>query len=283
MTNRNWIGIFFLILVFISTSVSASHAGSERDLKAILSQIEGNMVLIPAGEFVMGGIGEQDETPRHKVYLDAFRIGKYEVTFEEYETFCRATGQQIPVDPRYGFQPDSSMLGPTMPVMNVGRDDAVKFCRWLSTATGKSYRLPTEAEWEKAARGKLVDNLYPWGNESPDAGGTYRANYGPGVNHFVWQNDGYEYSAPVGSYPPNGYGLYDMAGNLWEWVSDWYDNSYYHKSPSKNPKGPPSGSQGIVRGGCYGNNPTHLRCAKRHYIGHRSTAFLVGFRIALNP
>jgi len=271
--------IFLAILVFFSLSAVPLYAD---DLTTIITQIEQNMVRIPEGEFIMGGNEAANEYPPHKVYLDAFYIGKYEVTFEEYEAFCRDIGHSISVDPRYGFQPDPSMLGPTLPVMNVTRDEAELFCKWLSKKTGRRYRLPTEAEWEKAARGGLVKKTFPWGNEPPSEEEVFRANYGPGVDHFIWKRDGYEYSAPVGMYPPNGYGLYDMAGNLWEWCYDGYERTYYRDSPYKNPQGPQPRNdlRGIIRGGCYGSAYKHLRCAKRHAIYPSNQDFLIGFRIA---
>jgi sulfatase modifying factor 1 len=279
MSRKHDILIFLAILVFFPLSICPLYAG---DITTILTQIENNMVRIPEGEFIMGGNETADETPPHKVYLDAFYIGKYEVTFEEYEAFCHDSGHSIPVDPRYGAQPDPSMLGPTLPVMNVSRDEAERFCQWLSKNTGKKFRLPTEAEWEKAARGGLEKKTYPWGNEPPAEEEVFRANFGPGLDHFVWKKDGYEYSAPVATYPPNGYGLYDMAGNLWEWCYDGYERTYYRDSPYKNPQGPqPRGNpKGIIRGGSYGSASKHLRCAKRYAIHSGNRDCLVGFRIA---
>jgi formylglycine-generating enzyme required for sulfatase activity len=283
MINRRRIFVFMIFLFFLCINISTSNADDKKGQKGIIDGIEANMVLIPAGEFLMGGQNAANESPRHKVYLDAFYIGKYEVTFEEYEEFCSEVGYNRPVDPRYGYQPPEGMAEGRMPVMNVERDDAEAYCEWLSKKTGKHYRLPTEAEWEKAARGNLEGKEYPWGNEAPDAGDIYRTNYGPGFNRFAWKKDGYEHTAPVGSYPPNGYGIYDMAGNVWEWVQDWYSSDYYSKSPYKNPKGPAKGLSGIIRGGCFSSKSEHLRCAKRHAISTGNCSFLIGFRIAQDP
>jgi sulfatase modifying factor 1 len=257
--------------------------------ESIIQQIENNMVLIPAGEFLMGGNLAFFEQPLHKVFVDAFYINKYEVTFEEYETFCKETGWRLPVDPDFKYERtfNDKMYGAQLPVVMVTRNDAEEFCRWISKKTGRNYRLPTEAEWEKGARGGLENKLYPWGNEEPDDSGIYRANYGPGFGHNEWKKDGYEYTAPVGSYPPNGYGLYDMAGNVWEWVSDWFDDNYYSISPYKNPRGPAepavgldAGARGILRGGCYSSSADHLRCAKRYGLFPKGESSLMGFRIA---
>jgi len=279
MFRKHRILIYPAILVFFALSICPLYAA---DITALITRIEHNMVQIPSGEFTMGGNEATDECPPHKVYLDAFYIGKYETTFEEYEAFCHDTGYGIPIDPRYGAQPDPSMLGPTLPVMNVTRDEAERFCKWLSQKTGRRYRLPTEAEWEKAARGGLEKKTFPWGDDPPSEAGVFRANYGPSFDHFTWKKDGYEYSAPVGTYPPNGYGLHEMAGNLWEWCSDGYERTYYRDSPYKNPQGPHPRDdlRGIIRGGCYGSGNNHLRCAKRHAIHPSNQAFLIGFRIA---
>jgi len=281
MFNRCWIAVIITLLFSFGILVYNSGADDRKVTGKMIASIENNMVLIPAGEFLMGGQNAANESPQHKVYLDVFYIGKYEVTFEEYEEFCSDAGYNRPVDPQYGYQPpDEDMVGDRMPVMNVTRDDTEAFCAWLSKKTGKHYRLPTEAEWEKAARGGLTCKEYPWGNESPDAGDIYRANYGPGLNHFVWKKDGYENTAPVGSYPPNGYGLHDMAGNVWEWVQDEYRSDYNIKSSYKNPNGQTKSLSGIIRGGCFSSKSEHLRCAKRYAIRPGSCSFLMGFRIA---
>jgi len=273
--------IFMLFLFLFFAGVGESFGDTNKPA-SIIKSLEKNMVLIPAGEFTMGGEGAENEYPPHRVYLDAFYIGKYEVAFEEYLAYCKDTGYSEPIEPFF-LQPDESMLGPTKPVMNVRRNEAEAFCQWLSGKTGKHYRLPSEAEWEKAARGGLEEMEYPWGDDPPKTGKVYRVNYGPGVNHFVWKKDGYEYTAPVGSYPPNGYGLHDMAGNVWEWCQDWYDDKYYEKSPSNNPRGPDKSWNGVIRGGCFGSGPEHLRCSKRQPMSPKTDDHLLGFRIARDP
>jgi len=224
------------------------------------------MVLIPAGEFEMGdhfNEGSSNERPVHTVYLDAFYIDKYEVTVGQYKKFISETGHRALPDWVPEYSPTDEH-----PVVGVSWHDAVAYAEWA----GK--RLPTEAEWEKAARGGLVDKRYPWGDEAPDAGGKYRANYDPGDNDA----DGYEYTAPVGSFPPNGYGLYDMAGNVWEWCADWYDSNYYSNSPRENPRGPSTGSSRVVRGGSWYYSPGYLRVAYRYYRDPTLTYGHLGFR-----
>ena len=243
---------------------------------------ESPMVLIPAGEFEMGidrseipelvnwakGYDQsamaswfEDETPRHKVYLDAYYIDVYEVTNEMYAKFLKATNHKPPKywdDPRYN--------DPQQPVVGVTWEDAKAYCDWA----GK--RLPTEAEWEKAARGGLIGKRFPWGD---DASHDY-ANYAGTVGTDIWG-----YSAPVGKFAPNGYGLYDMAGNVFEWCADWYEKDYYSKSPTKNPTGPSSGKTRVVRGGGYGYTANFLRVSDRFGSYFPSNAYpFVGFRCA---
>ncbi|MBM3238448.1 NACHT domain-containing protein [Candidatus Poribacteria bacterium] len=170
------------------------------------------MALIPAGEFQMGSHdGGNNEKPLHTVYLNAFYIDVYPVTNTQYRKFIEATGH-----PKPQYWNDESFNQPQQPVVGVTWYDAMAYAEW----SGK--RLPTEAEWEKAARGGLVGKKYPWGDEEPN---DKKANYAENVGK----------TTPVGSYPPNGYGLYDMAGNVWEWCLDEYKEDFYKTSPQNNP------------------------------------------------
>jgi len=208
------------------------------------------MLLIPAGAFWMGspdGEGDKDEHPRHHVTLDAFYMDKFEVTVARYAEFMQANNRS---KPDYWDQVDSSKHG-NLPVVGVDWHDADAYCQWA----GK--RLPTEAEWEKAARG-TDGRTYPWGNEQPTA---RLSNFGKTYTDKVYNNrltpvDSYE----VGKSP---YGLRHMAGNVWEWVADWYDESYYGKSPDQNPKGPSAGQYRVLRGGSWGRGPVFVRSAGR--------------------
>ena len=182
------------------------------------------MVSIPAGEFTMGSQdGDPDERPAHKVHVDAFSMDVYEVTVGQYAAFLQATGFNSPLDWQTMNQPAHQKR----PVANVDWVDAAAYCKWA----GK--RLPTEAEWEKAARG-TDGRLYPWGNDSPTP---LHANYGKTGSH------NYGALALVGTLEDgkSPYGIYDMAGNVWEWVSDWYDNDYYKNSPPAEPDGTVNG------------------------------------------
>ncbi|MFA5139632.1 MAG: formylglycine-generating enzyme family protein [Elusimicrobiota bacterium] len=227
-----------------------------------------DMAHIPGGEFWMGfDDAPDDEQPPHRVYLDSFWIDKTEVTVTQYNEFSRATGRTTREQP--GWNKDNH------PVVNVDWDDARSYCAWA----GK--RLPTEAEWEKAARGP-DGRKRPWGNDPPDAGGVFRMNWGEGLDREVWKRDGYEYTAPVGSYPAGAspYGLLDMAGNVWEWVADWYDENYYRSAPPKNPKGPPSGSAHSVRGGSWYVYATCARSSNRRHDDPAARSTEIGFRCA---
>jgi formylglycine-generating enzyme required for sulfatase activity len=213
------------------------------------------MVLIPAGEFWMGspdGEGTKDEHPRHQVSLDAFNMDKFEVTVARYAEFVRSTNR---LKPRYWDQVDSSKHG-NLPVVGVNWDDAEAYCRW----NGK--RLPTEAEWEKAARG-TDGRTYPWGNEGP----TPRlANFGKdytNVNNVYDERLARVDGDEAGKSP---YGLHHMAGNVWEWTADWYDQQYYEKSPPQNPKGPSSDTGNkVLRGGSFDNEPDDVRAVFRDW------------------
>ena len=218
---------------------------------------------IPAGEFKMGDNfdeGSSDEQPVHKVYLNSYKIAKYELTFEQYDKFCDATGRSKPTD--YGWGRG------TRPVVNVNWDDAKAFCDWLSDKTGKNIHLPTEAQWEKAARG-TDQRRYPWGNSSPDCN---KARYEPCSDK----------TAPVGSHPSgvSPYGIHDMAGNVWEWCSDWHSESFYSSSPRNNPTGPASGSSRVLRGGGWRGNAFHIRSANRYYLSPSYGGYHIGFRLS---
>ncbi len=201
----------------------------------------------------------ENEKPLHTVKITKpFYIGVYEVTREQYEKVMDLN----PSGPRESY----------LPAGNVTWNNAVEFCDKLSLLTGKKYRLPTEAEWEYAARGGLRGKKYVWGDqEIPVVNGLKQANVPdestlPDLDKdkiFLYYNDGYAGIAPVGSFAPNGFGLYDMAGNVWERCSDWYDENYYKYSPQEDPMGPPNGIKRVLRGGGYWFHRDNLRLAYR--------------------
>jgi formylglycine-generating enzyme required for sulfatase activity len=208
------------------------------------------MKLIPAGEFQMGSDdGNSDERPVHRVYLDAFYMDVYEVTNGLYASCVGAGACTMPRSD--GSITRFSYYGnPTYgdyPVVYMDWRQANAYCTW------RGARLPTEAEWEKAARGGLEGKTYPWGDQQPDCST---------VNFYGL--DGCEGdTTKVGSYAPNGFGLFDMGGNVWEWVGDWYSSDYYDHSPLSNPPGPDSGSQRVYRGGAWNNPMWGIRVAFR--------------------
>lgn len=220
---------------------------------------------IPAGQFQMGdnfNIGDANERPVHTVYLDAYKISKYEINFDQYIRFCNDTGR---------FKPGSEGWGEgNRPVINVSWYDARDFCNWLSEKTGKNISLPTEAQWEKAARG-TDQRRYPWGNEVPSCSI---------VNFINCQN----MTMPVGSYPlgASPYGVHDMAGNVWEWCSDWFSSDYYSVSPVNNPQGPASGTQRVRRGGAFDCDAWSIRSTYRSDDPPDYSYKLIGFRIVQN-
>lgn len=289
---------------------------------AITSRDGSEMVRIPAGTFVMGSTAAslpqtaewmrrlypqrqdltersfEDETPPHPVDLDAFYIDRYEVTNEQYRRFVQATGHREPqgmaivqVNGEFVTQPsfrpwaDPHFSGAKQPVVCVTLEDAKAYAAWA----GK--RLPTEAEWEKAARGGLAGKEFTWGDHWPppsNAGNfaeeafkrVFTASRFPA---FAGYDDAVAYTAPVGSFTPNGYGLFDMAGNAAEWVEDLYAKDYYGTSPRKDPHGPESGEKGITRGGSWFYKWAYVvRVAKRESGPRSWRGFDVGFRCAMD-
>ncbi len=216
------------------------------------------MVLVPAGEFLMGTDNSGDQSPRHRVYLDAYYIDKVPVTNALYERFMRATSRHDP-----GYWSNTNFNGLTQPVVGVSWHDADAYCKWA----GK--RLPTEAEWEKAARG-ADGRKYPWGDQwDPSRANSDESKLGK--------------TTPVGSYPGGAspYGALDMAGNVWQWVADWYDASYYRRSPERNPTGPESGQYyKVLRGGSWNNNPIGSRSSDRNLNPPGNRKGVIGFRCA---
>ncbi len=216
-------------------------------------------VLIPGGEFLMGQ-GEGGDHPAHRVVLSSFYLDRYEVTNAQYQAFCEQTERPLPAfwgQKRYRSGPTY----PNHPVVGVSWDDAVDYAAWA----GK--RLPTEAEWEYAARGGLADKPYPWG----EILSVRMANYDrSGLGHPVH----------VGSYQENGFGLYDMIGNVLEWVHDLYDADYYPRSLEENPWGPAEGRFRVVRGGGWHSGPGCTPVYYRNALPANWVDFAVGFRCA---
>ena len=223
------------------------------------------MVVIPAGYFWMGSeFGQENELPVHRVWIDRFALGRFPVTNRQYHVFVQETGDSVPP-----FDGQSQFADPGVPVVGVSWDDAVAYCRWLGAQTGKAFRLPTEAEWERAARGERQAALYPWGDEPPSerpfpgwdlaTGGPQRA----GLN------------------PPNDFGLFDMSEGVHQWCSDYYARDYYSYSPERNPLGAPTGQRRASRGGSWRHRIKFSRCAARSSLPPAFRYADYGFRLAL--
>ena len=252
------------------------HASSGAAFSDTVTGME--FVPLPGGCFQMGdtyGDGQGDEKPIHEVCVDGFRMGKYEVTNAQYRKFKP--------DHNSGAYDGNSLNGDNQPVVNVSWYDAVKYAEWLSERSGRTYRLPTEAEWEYAARGGTKGRNY-WGEDPADA--CRYANVADMTAKSQWSDwtvsdcsDGYKVAAPVGRYLPNAFGLYDMMGNAWEWTNDWYDAEYYFKSPKINPLGPSSGSLRVPRGGGWGNASECVRVSDRNGFAPDFHIIFLGFRL----
>lgn len=256
------------------------------------------MIFIKGGEFLMGSEGGMPhESPVHRVSVKSFWIDKHEVTVKEFEEFVKAANYKTEAE-KFGWSGvfdlksgewtrgngadwrnpdgDGKKPLPDEPVTQISWNDAAEYAKWA----GK--RLPTEAEWEFAARGGLEQNIYAWGNE-------LRPNGNPVANW--WQGsfpdkntieDGFLKRAPVMSFAPNGYGLFDMSGNVWEWTADWYDANYYENSPKENPKGTNSGTERSLRGGswmCAENFCSNYRVSGRSSATPDSGLNNLGFRL----
>ena len=220
------------------------------------------MVLVPAGEFTMGSDkGDDDEQPIHRVFLDSFYMDKFEVTNGRFAKFVEA----IQSEPPWGFaDKETPVVHSDRPVRWVNWMEAMGYCLWA----GK--RLPTEAEWEKAARG-TDGRVYPWGNDQPTAA---QAVFG--------LKEGADTVSPIGNRDKgkSPYGVHDLAGNLYEWVTDWYEEQFYTKNPTINPRGPVEGTAKVQRGGSYVNNPYRLRSSFRTKGDPTEHDPNVGFRCA---
>lgn len=261
-----WIYALIFLTACSSASVTATASASPPTPPVTLDAAP--LVFVPAGEFTMGGDLTPEEKPIHKVTLNAFWIDQFEITNALYRKCVAAQKCKAPVGDFTGRHEDgyySNLEFDTFPAVYVAWEDSRQYCAWA----GK--RLPTEAEWEKAARG-VDERIFPWGNTFDDGKRSNSALRGELV------------TTAAGTYP-NGaspYGAQDMAGNVWEWVADWYDGNYYAVSPVSNPPGPATGTLKILRGGGYGGyDMGHRTTLRRGNAADESTAY-IGFRCALS-
>jgi len=227
--------------------------------------VEPACVLIPAGYFLMGcATGRDDEQPVHRVWVDSFEMAAFQVRNQDWARFMEATGHPVPSHWNApGFD------APNQPVVAVSWVEADEYCRWLSQARARHYRLPTEAEWEKAAQGGREGSLYPWGDEPPESHEEYLRRWSGEVSGPL----------PVGEGTPNPFGLYDICENVHEWCADWYSKDYYPDSPERNPSGPASGERRTSRGGAWRHHIKVSRCAARSSIPPLFEYADYGFRV----
>ncbi len=307
-------------------SAHAQAPGRERNQppEIVSNSIGMKLALIPAGEFLMGAPdsdpdAEEHEKPQHKVRITKpFYLGAHEVTVGQFRTFVQATGHRTGAETdgkgssgynaelrgfEYGKQGYTwKNVGwkqdDDHPVLNVTSDDALAFCRWLGKKENKTYRLPTEAEWEYACRAgtttrffsgdaledtqKAANVLDPslidkWESAARDL----RLNKPHKYNVPVKWNDGYPFTAPVGRFKPNPFGLFDMHGNAAEWCADWYDKDYYRVSPAADPTGPANSTTRVVRGGTFLSSPKVARASMRVASFPDYHNYVIGFRVVM--
>lgn len=222
-----------------------------------------NLVPIPAGWFLMGSDdGQDNERPIHRVWVDAFSLAPTQVTNAEFSFFLEATKNPPPP-----FLNDPNFNHPEQPAAGVSWFEAQKYCEWLTQSAGKNFRLPTEAEWERAARGGVEGRPWPWGDAPPESLPDYSTRWKSGPER-------------VARYAPNPYGLYDIGENVHEWCSDWYQADYYSISPDRNPRGPAAGERRSSRGGSWRHHIKVTRCAARSSIPPQFQYADYGFRVA---
>lgn len=229
--------------------------------------VQEDMVEIPAGPFIRGTTnGGFDEQPQRTIYLDAFSIDRYEVTNFQYQQFVTATGHRKSGPPSRYAKSIGRMRGVNQPVVYVSWDDATEYCRW------KGKRLPSEAEWEKAMRG-IDGRLWPWGNQEK-----------PNGANWARVQDGHEVTAPVGTFQTDRspFGVMDGAGNVMEWVSDWYGETYYKDSQERNPPSPEFGTYRVLRGGGYTTTGGDIRVTSRSKMMPDFRDETIGFRCAIS-
>ena len=294
--------VSIVALVFLCSAAFAAKTAVPKSSTKINPKDGAEMMWVPAGEFLMGSTDEEiaalvkanpklnanafdTEKPQRKVYLDGYWIYKCEVTVAQYRKFCKETNREMPKAPTWGWKDDH-------PVVNINWQDAADYAKWAGAS------LPTEAQWEKAARG-TDGRAYPWGSKWPPPAGSgnfadesFTKKYPKRAASLTkiglplkGYDDGYAEAAPVGKFPagasPNG--CMDMAGNVWEWCADWYGEDYYKTSPSRNPKGPATGGYRVLRGGSwYGGLDSgygYYSCACRYGYDPSNYYYNVGFRL----
>jgi formylglycine-generating enzyme required for sulfatase activity len=262
----------FLLTTCLLILAGARGAGAQVKAEAVPGKPE--VILVKGGTFSMGRAdAERDEAPVHRVTVHDFSIGKYPVTVGQYKKFCEATKRKMPKAPDWGWHDDH-------PMVNVTYYDAVNYCKWLSRQYGGQWRLPSEAEWEYAARGGSQSGEYPYsGSDDLEAVGWFQDNSGDRTH-------------TVGCKKPNELGIYDMSGNVWEWCGDWYAPGYYAESPAEDPVGPVFERPAILclfsrcrvlRGGNWYLGASYCRVTDRSYHIPKRKWYNRGFRVVFLP
>ena len=333
MQTRNGSSVLPWIIPMVCIALVG--CASESSPRRVTNSLGIEMVLLPAGEFMMGNeasaqemaklyreyeperlLDLADETPSHRVRITRpFYLAKHEVTVGQFRQFLVASGYvpesvadgtggygyNAAYDPATtkrgdafeGRAPHYSWTNPGFaqtdkhPVVNVTWNDAVALARWLSTNEKRLYRLPTEAEWEYACRAGSRTQYHSGDAPSSlrDVANVFDAD--AALNWPKWQGfalsaaDGFAFTAPVGQFTPNAFGLHDMHGNVWEWTADWYDDTYYARSPQDDPKGPADGGVKVRRGGSWHTWPLYARCAYRNWNTPETRYTLVGIRLVM--
>jgi|SRR6185295_8376426 len=229
--------------------------------------IPDEVMQIPQGYFTLGTTaGGYDEQPQRRIFLDAYAIDRFEVTNHQYQEFVTATGHRKPGPPSRYAKNMARMRGINQPIVYISWEDADTYCRW------KGKRLPTEAEWEKAMRG-VDGRLWPWGNSHNDL-----------ASNWSHPKDGFDVTAPVGSFhlDVSPFGVQDGAGNVMEWVADWYGEHTYREAAERNPKGPDQGVYRVLRGGVYTTTGTDMRITSRSKMVPDFRDETIGFRCAIS-
>ena len=265
--------LLLILFLILSCSFKFTSKSAKKETEQLQKPHEADgMIFIPGGTYRMGSNKKKNEYPIHSVTLSGFYLDKHEVTVEEYRRFCKATRRKMPKQPQWNDEDH--------PIINVTWLDARDYAKWANK------RLPTEAEWEYAARGTRRSFYYTYGSSSH-----HGKNYGNIADESFHQikaqfpivekyYDGYVYTAPVESYPPNVFGLYDMEGNVLEWCADWYSDKYYKTSPKVNPKGPQKGRYKVIRGASWNRGFRYLRATYRTYYPVKADYEFLGFRCA---
>ena len=299
--------LLFALLPILAVTLASVPAAQKEPEKEITNSSGMKLVLVPSGKFLMGSPAKEedrgDDEDLHVVEITRpFYLGKHEVTVGQFKGFVKDAnyrteaekdgkggrafdGKEFVQKPEFTWKNLHFTQSDDNPVSVVTWNDALAFCAWLSKKEGKTYRLPTEAEWEYACRagtrtrfntGDRDDDLKAAGNIADAA---LKAKWLDVFWAMSW-DDGYPFTAPVGKFKANAFGLHDMHGNVWEWCSDWYGEDYYGKSPRQDPQGPAKGKERVTRGGAWSTQPKFCRSAFRdwHEPGYRSDC--VGFRVS---